>query len=267
MSLLTIGIAGLISVSIVTNLVKYLNFPFSDFSEVFIIIVLFSIGTDYNILLYNEFRDGLTKATTIALKNGGKTIIYSGISVLIGMTTLFFAKFSLYRSATGIAVGVTVLLLVLLTLNPFFMKTLGAKMFWPTKRLAGEKNSKSWHFFAKYFLLRPILTVIIVLIVLVPIATQATQSQGLLNYNDADEVANTVPSKIGFNLIQKHFSKDLSKPTTLYIKSNKKLTQEKYLELIDQLTKQIKNISGVKTILSAAQPGGKQIKELYVKKN
>ncbi|MCP0887621.1 MMPL family transporter [Ligilactobacillus sp. WILCCON 0076] len=266
-SLLTVGVSGLISISLVTNLVKYFGFPFSNFSEVFIIIVLFGIGTDYNILLYNEFRSGLTngltksEATRQALKVGGRTIIYSGASVLIGMTTLFFAKFSLYRSAAGIAVGIAILLLVLLTLNPFFMEVMGGKMFWPIKEFKGEKNSTLWHSLAKYSLLRPILTIIAVLIVILPLASQ---SQGLLNYNDADEVSNSTPSKIGFNLIQKHFSKGLSEPTTIYIKTNKKLTKEKYLQLIDQVTNQLKHVSGVKSVLSATQPGGKKIKSLYV---
>lgn len=102
-SLLTVGIAGVISLSTVFNLVKLFGFPYSDFTEVFIIIVLFGIGTDYNILLYNEFRAGLgngsspAEALSKVKGSGKKTIIFSGISVLIGMSTLFFAKFYLYR--------------------------------------------------------------------------------------------------------------------------------------------------------------------------
>lgn len=267
-SLITVGVAGLISISTVDALVKYLGFPYSDFTEVFIIIVLFGIGTDYNILLYNEFKAGLSvgltkkEATKSALRVGGRTIIYSGISVLIGMTTLFFAKFSLYRSAAGIAVGVAILLLVLLTLNPFFMGTIGEKIFWPIKHFKGEKQSSLWHGLAKYSLLRPILTIIVVLAFLTPLAAQ---TQGLLNYDDADEVSNQVPSKIGFNLIQQHFSKGMSEPTTVYLKSHQRLTSEKYLQIIDQLTNQLKNVAGVKTVLSASQPAGKAIKKLYIK--
>ncbi|MGR6686797.1 MMPL family transporter [Furfurilactobacillus rossiae] len=132
-SLLTVAVSGLVSISVVTNLVQHFNFPFSNFTQVFIIIVLFGIGTDYNILLYNQFRQEMAHgknphdATASAIKIGGRTILYSGLSVLIGMSVLAFAKFSLYRSAVGIAVGVVVLLAVLLTLNPFFMTVLGTK--------------------------------------------------------------------------------------------------------------------------------------------
>lgn len=50
-SLFTVGVSFLTAFSIVTNLVKNANFPFSNFTQVFMVIVLFGIGTDYNILL------------------------------------------------------------------------------------------------------------------------------------------------------------------------------------------------------------------------
>lgn len=129
LSLVTVGISAIIGISLVYNMVKYWGLSYSDLTEPFIIIVLFGIGTDYNILLFNKFRNGLTQgldkwqATKTALRVGGRTIIFAGVSVLIGMGTLYFADFYLYKSAFGIAVGIAVLLLVLLTLNPFIMTT------------------------------------------------------------------------------------------------------------------------------------------------
>lgn len=267
-SLVTVGIAGVISLSIVFNLVKYFGFPYSDFTEVFIIIVLFGIGTDYNILLYNEFKqnmlNGMNKkdAARKATKIGGKTVLYSGISVLIGMSTLFLAKFYLYRSAAGIAIGVAILLLILLTLNPFFMSIMGSKMFWPMKKVSGEGESKLWGNLSRIAILRPILTVILMVLIFVPIAVQ---SHGNLSYNDAIEVSDKIPSKQGYNLIQKHFSKGTVEPTSIYIKSKQPLNNQENLQLIDQITRQLKHVDGVKTVMSASQPGGKEIKELYVK--
>ncbi len=43
-SLLTVGVSFLTSFSIVTNLVEHANFPFSNFTQVFMVIVLFGIG-------------------------------------------------------------------------------------------------------------------------------------------------------------------------------------------------------------------------------
>ncbi len=147
-SLLTVGVSFLTSFSIVTNLVEHANFPFSNFTQVFMVIVLFGIGTDYNILLYDKFKEDLGKgmdkyeAMHDALRNAGKTILYSGSSILIGFTALSLARFSVYQSAVGVAVGVAVLLVVLLTLNPFFMAVLGKRMFWPSKKFTGESDDK-----------------------------------------------------------------------------------------------------------------------------
>ena len=108
-SLLTVGVSVITSISVVANLVDRFNFPFSNFTQVFIVIVLFGIGTDYNILLYNEFRERLANgqdrysATKEAIKIGGRTVLYSGLSVLIGMSVLGFANFSLYLSLIHIS--------------------------------------------------------------------------------------------------------------------------------------------------------------------
>ena len=113
-SLLTVGVSFITSFSIVTNLVEKFNFPFSNFTQVFMVIVLFGIGTDYNILLYDKFKENLSKgmsnhdATNDALRKAGKTILYSGSSILIGFSALGLAKFSIYQSAVGVAVGVAV---------------------------------------------------------------------------------------------------------------------------------------------------------------
>ena len=60
-SLLTVGISFLTSLSLVTNLVEKINFPISNFTQVFMVVVLFGIGTDYNILLYDQFKEQKVK--------------------------------------------------------------------------------------------------------------------------------------------------------------------------------------------------------------
>ncbi len=267
-SLLTVGVSVITSISVVANLVDRFNFPFSNFTEVFIVIVLFGIGTDYNILLYNEFRERLAKgkdrytATKEAIKIGGRTVLYSGLSVLIGMSVLGFANFSLYKSAVGIAVGVVVLLAVLLTLNPFFMVICGRKMFWPIKKFSGEGDSRLWHGMAKHAMIRPIITLIVTGIVFIPLALS---SHGTLDFDNLVEIGDNVPAKQGFKVVQQHFSKGTAEPTTIYIQSDHKLDNEKSLLLIDRLTKQLQASDGVKTVASVTQPGGKVIKELYVR--
>ncbi|MCG0659801.1 MMPL family transporter [Lactiplantibacillus plantarum] len=266
-SLLSVGVSFIISLSVVMNLVNKFNFPLSNFTQVFMVVVLFGIGTDYNILLFDQFKEELSHgdspvaATGRALKIAGRTILYSGSSLLIGFSALGLANFSIYKSAVGVAIAVAILLLVLLTLNPFFMALLGPRLFWPTKKFAGGSTSKMWHGIAASSVRYPIIALIVVLGVSLPFILTYNNE---LNYDTLAELNDTIPAKKGFQVVQDHFSKGTAEPSTLYIKTDHALNNEKDLKVIDSLTKQLQKVKGVKTVASVTQPGGSQIDQLYV---
>lgn len=268
-SLLTVGVSLLTSLSLVMNLVKWFNFPLSAFTQVFMVVVLFGIGTDYNILLYDQFKEELSQgfeapeATKRARKKAGKTILYSGSSLLIGFSALGLANFSIYKSALGVAVGVAVLLLVILTLNPFFMATLGKKMFWPSKNFEGGSRSKFWAWMSRHSVARPIIALGLVALFAIPMGYFYNNN---LNYDTVVELADNVPAKQGFQVIQKHYSKGTAEPSTIYIQTDKKLDKEEYIKVIDQLTRKLKKEEGIATVASLSQPGGNEVSDLYVKK-
>ncbi|MDB7771487.1 MMPL family transporter [Lactiplantibacillus plantarum] len=266
-SLLSVGVSFIISLSVVMNLVNKFNFPLSNFTQVFMVVVLFGIGTDYNILLFDQFKEELSHgdspvaATGRALKIAGRTILYSGSSLLIGFSALGLANFSIYKSAVGVAIAVAILLLVLLTLNPFFMALLGPRLFWPTKKFAGGSTSKMWHGIAASSVRYPIIALVVVLGVSLPFILTYNNE---LNYDTLAELNDTIPAKKGFQVVQDHFSKGTAEPSTLYIKTDHALNNEKDLKVIDSLTKQLQKVKGVKIVASVTQPGGSQIDQLYV---
>lgn len=267
-SLLTVGVSFLISLSVVTNLVAKANFPFSNFTQVFMVVVMFGIGTDYNILLYDQFKEELSKgldkyqATHQALRTAGRTILYSGSSILIGFSALFLAQFSIYRSASGVAIGVAILLLAILTFNPFFMMTLGRKMFWPTKNFSGPSNNKMWKAIATHSIAHPLLAIGLVLLCTVPFIFT---NHSKLNYDDIVELSDNLPAKEGFHVVQKHFSKGTAEPSTLYIKTDHPLDNERDLKILDEITQKLQKLPDVETVASVTEPGGSPIKQLYVK--
>ena len=266
-SLLSVGISMLISLSVVMNLAKHFNFPLSNFTQVFMVVVLFGIGTDYNILMFDQFKEELSKglsplqATRRSLRIAGKTILFSGSSVLIGFSTLGLAKFSIYRSAVGVAVSVAILLLALLTLNPFFMAMLGKKIFWPSKKFNGSSTNKMWHNISKTMVKMPFIGLIVTALCALPFLLSKGSP---LNYDTLVELNDSVPAKQGFKVVQKHFSKGTAEPTTLYIKTDHPVDNEKDLKEIDELARQIQAVKGVKTVATVTEPGGSKLKELYV---
>lgn len=268
-SLLTVGVSYLVSMGIIAHLVDQFNFPFSNFTQVFVVVVLFGVGTDYNILLYIRFKEELSKqenaflATKETFKSAGKTVLYSGIAVLIGFASLALASFKLYQSTSAVAIGVAVLLLVLTTLNPFFMVLLGKGMFYPVKTFKGHEDSRLWGFLAKNSVVRPFAALIIVFVISIPFLMKYSNT---LNYNDLFEVDNKYESKKGINVIEEHFPPGFSSPSTLVIQSDNKLDEASSLQTLDELTDKILKVKGVSEVYSPTRPTGERIKELYINK-
>ena len=235
----------------------------------FVVVVLFGIGTDYNILLYTRFKEELSRQEDVLLavkgtyKTAGRTVLYSGIAVLIGFASLVFANFRLYQSASGVAVGVLILLLVLWTLNPFFMVLLGKGMFYPIKSFKGHGESRIWGFLAGRSAARPFVSIILVLAVTVPFILFQSS---ILNFNDLWEVDDKYESKQGIQVIEDHFSPGFSSPATLVIESDETLADPVKLQIMDELADKILKMDGVAEVSSPTRPAGDRIEELYIKK-
>jgi len=266
-SLITVGVSYIVSLGIVTQLVDRFNFPFSNFTQVFLIVILFGIGTDYNILLYTRFKEELgkqghiLKAITETYRTAGRTVIYSGIAVFIGFMALYLAEFSLYQATSAVAIGVAVLLIVLITLNPFFMAVFGIKMFWPAKAINGHSENKLWHFLSKHSFFRPIVALVMIAVISVPFIIKYS---GELNYNDLVEISDKYKSKQAITVIENHFSAGFSSPTNLVIKADESLATQEGLKEIDQLVDAISKVEGVSEVYSVTRPTGERISDLYI---
>ncbi|MGE7112346.1 MMPL family transporter [Lysinibacillus sp. NPDC047702] len=266
-SLLTVGVAYLVSLGIIAHLVDQFNYPFSNFTQVFLVVILFGVGTDYNILLFTRFKEELVKqddmwtAIRVTYKTAGKTVLYSALAVFIGFMALVFAEFGLYRASSSVAIGVAVLVLVLMTLNPFFMALLGKKMFWPVKKINGHNESKIWGAFAKMSVLRPVVVLVFTAMLCVPFIIHYSHSS---SYNDLLEVGDSYASKEGINVIEDHFPAGFSSPASLVIQSNEGLDNAKSLQVLDELAEQISRVDGVSEVLTATRPTGEKIIDLYI---
>ncbi|MEK4971294.1 MMPL family transporter [Niallia sp. FSL R7-0648] len=266
-SLLTVGVSYLVSMGVIAQIVDKLNFPFSNFTQVFVVVVLFGIGTDYNILLYTRFKEELSKqenalaAVKVTFATAGKTVLYSGLAVLIGFTSLVLANFKLYQATSGVAIGVLVLLLVLVTLNPFFMVLLGKGMFYPIKKFKGHGDSRIWGFLVENSVFSPIISLVIVLIISLPFIFNYSNK---LNFNDLWEVPDKYESKQGISVIEEHFPPGFSSPATLVIQSDDSLANQGSLQVLDELTEKIEGIEGVSEVNSPTRPTGDKIKGLYI---
>ncbi|WP_251551441.1 MMPL family transporter [Neobacillus muris] len=266
-SLVAVAFSYLVSMGIAAQLIDKAGFPITSLTQMLLVLILFGIGTDYNILLFNRFREELSHGHSIddaivnTYKTAGKTIAYSILTVFIAFLALVFAESPIYKSGVVVAIGVTVLLLEILTLTPFIMKVLGKKLFWPSKSIIGHKENKYWGKTSTFATKRPILTVVVILLILGPMVYLHEQK---LNFDTVGELGNKYPSSKGFNIIADHFGKGQAMPATVVIETNKVLNNNESMTVIDNVTEGLKTIEGVKQVSSVTQPQGEQIDDFYI---
>ncbi|MBC2364722.1 MMPL family transporter [Listeria booriae] len=266
--LLTVGISYLTSQAVVSFLVDKWDFPVSTYTQIFMVCILFGIGTDYCILLMSRFKEevgsGLSgkEAVFATYRTAGKTVIYSGIAVLVAFASLSFVQFELYRSAVAVAVGIVVLLVALFTIVPFFMATLGTKLFWSLNKNVSHKENKLWGAAGKFTFARPFLALLIVAAITVPPIILYT---GNLSFNSLDEISDKYPSKKGFDVVSDSFGAGQVAPTTVYLENDDPMKTSEYLALLEEVSTDLSHVKGVDMVLSATRPTGKRLDDIYVK--
>lgn len=268
-SLVAVAFSYLVSMGIAAQLIDKAGFPITSLTQMLLVLILFGIGTDYNILLFNRFKEELSHGHSIdesifnTYKTAGKTIAYSILTVFIAFLALIFAESPIYRSGVVVVIGVTILLLEIVTLTPFIMKVLGKKLFWPSKSVTGHKENKFWGSTSSFAVKHPIISTVIILLIIGPMMYL---HQEKLNFDTIGELGNKYPSSKAINLVADHFGKGQAMPATVVIETSKPLDNNEYLAVIDNITERVKGIKGVKQVSSITQPQGKPIDGFYVDK-
>ncbi|PGT88879.1 MMPL family transporter [Bacillus sp. AFS040349] len=267
--LITVGLTYLASQSIVSVLVDVVNFPISNFTQIFLVAVLFGIGTDYCILLLSRFKEELshkesvTEAIVETYRNAGRTVFFSGLAVMIGFAAIGFSQFKLYQSASAVAVGVAILLIALFTVVPFFMAVLGNKIFWPSKGTLEHKDSKIWGVVGRFSLARPLIALLVVACVSVPFLAFY---DGELSFNSLEEIGGDYNSIKAFNAISDSFGPGDSMPTQVVLKNDEEMGSTEYIALAEKITKELEKVDLVDTVRSVTRPTGEKIEDFYVSK-
>ncbi|AZB44846.1 MMPL family transporter [Bacillus sp. FJAT-42376] len=265
--LITVGVAYMVSQAAVSYFVEYFNFPLSTFTQIFMVAVMFGIGTDYCILLLSRFKEELghgedkTEAIIKTFKTAGRTVIFSGLAVFAGFASIAFAEFKLYQSAVAVAVGIAFLIIALITIVPFFMMVLGNNLFWPLKGNIKHSESRSWEWAGKFSFKRPVIALLIIAAIIAP---ALLQYNGSLSFNSLDEIGDQYESVKAFNIISDSFGPGESLPATIVIKDDQPLNRKETLATIEKISGDLDQIDDVDKVRSATRPLGDQIKDLEV---
>ncbi|HLR42931.1 MAG TPA: MMPL family transporter [Pseudogracilibacillus sp.] len=257
--LLTVGISYLVAEGIVSILADTTSFPLSTFTQIFMVSIMFGIGTDYCILIISRFKeemnehDSIKDAVIATYKASGMTVFYAALAVLIGFSTIGLSQFTLYQSAVAVAVGVFVITVAIMTIIPFFLVLLGKRLFWPFDKKAQHEESKLWGALGHFTWTRPVLSIIIILIVTVPALLFFKDAQSYDNLAELNDDYDTVQ---GFNWIEDSFGPGEIMPITVVMELDDEVDQVSEVQGLETITNYIADIDGIKKVRSVSRPAG-----------
>ncbi|WCN79533.1 MMPL family transporter [Micromonospora sp. LH3U1] len=135
--LLSVGLALTISQGVL-GFAADAGLSVSPNALVFLIIVLFGLGTDHSLLMFSRFRDSLLngvarrEALRGAIGYGGEAIFASVCAVIVAFGGMAFAQDVNFKGiGPALAIAVFIEFLVIMTLIPAAMAIFGEKVFWP----------------------------------------------------------------------------------------------------------------------------------------
>lgn len=265
--LLTVGMSYLVAEGIVSILADTTAFPLSTFTQVFMVSIMFGIGTDYCILIISRFKEEMNQHDTIpdaviaTYKASGKTIFYAALAVLIGFSTIGLSQFSLYQSAVAVAIGVLVVTLALVTLVPFFLVLLGRKLFWPFDKQAEHKESKLWGALGHFTWTRPALSLLLVAIFVVP---TLLLYKGEQTYDNLAELSDDYDTVIGFNWIEEAFGPGEIMPITVVMELEDPVDEVAEVQALETITSYIADLDGIAKVRSVSRPAGEIIEDFLL---
>ncbi|CAM3271222.1 MMPL family transporter [Filibacter tadaridae] len=265
--LIAVGITYLLSQSFVAFFIDWFGFPVSNYTQIFLVAILFGLGTDYCILLLSRYKEELLAGHAVedavvnTYKTAGRTLFISAIAVFIGFSAIGFADFPIFKSAVAVAVGIAVLIVILFTVVPLFMVLLKDKLFWPSKGASSHKDSKMWIAFSKVSVKRPLVSMLIVAVITIPLLLTYDND---LSFNTVDEIDSSKESVMGLNRISKAFGAGDSLPVQVIMKKDTSLVNESIITYLEAISRDLEKVDGVQSVRTITRPTGEIMEDLYV---
>ncbi|WP_203247321.1 MMPL family transporter [Sporosarcina beigongshangi] len=209
-------------------------------------ILLFAATIDYSLFVFSRYREELKNyenkydAMKWAMRETGIPVFFAGGTVLAAMLVLFFAEFGDYRNFAPIF-GTTmfVIMLATVTLIPALFTLFGRKSFWPKVPKFGETEVKTnalWNRIGAFTVKKPIFSALAVFAFLLVSALNMFNLE--YEFDTIKSFPSDMPSREGYEVIEKEFEKGDLAPTTVLFESKNAITPEAQASLLEMLAKQ-----------------------------
>ncbi len=217
--ILSCVVALMVAQGLVYLLARHAGLTVNGQSQAILSILVIGAGTDYALLLVARYREQLRRhqdrhvAMASALRRAAPAILASAATVVTGMLCLLVAEMN---STAGLgpvaAVGVSVTLVVMLTLLPALLTITGRWVFWPKRPAHGSSEPTRtglWRRMAERISTRPrrVWLVTAAVLALACLGTLRLDTAGL---DSEDQYTTTMESIEGQQMLASHDLADVS---------------------------------------------------------
>ncbi len=264
--LVTIGMAYLVAHGLLGFIGKA-GVPIWSQLDVFLIVLVFGIGTDYCLFLVSRYREELgrsgnrAEAMKFTISRIGAVIGASALAVIVGLAGMAVARYQMIQTmgpVMGVAIFIT--LLAALTLAPSLASILGKKLFWPRHDDVGKEKparpSRFWSKVAGFATGRPIIAMgMVIVLMLIPFFALPGLNR---SFDQLAEIPPEAESVAGFRVLEDHFEIGEMDPLTgiIVAPEGQKLTEPAALAAISEVSTDLLAVDGVVKVQSAVQPEG-----------
>ena len=254
-------------VSILTTMGAVYFFSYSANLTIFILNIVPMIGLalsiDFALLFINRYKEELqTKSTHEAIVNtiatAGKSIIFSGLCVFIGLSGLWFIQIDIFQNvALGGMLVVLFSVLCALTFLPALLALLGKNINKLSILRISNQRTNIWHTLATHVMNRPIImatvALILLLVGLIPL------KQIVLTIPGSDSLPPKYPSRLALETFQEQFipkEKRDEKKVTIVLEAKGKIIEKDNLQLVTNVINTLENDHLVNLVVSPFSAAG-----------
>ncbi len=272
-------ITGIVSIAGIISILIFLGHQFDLSVFVLNIATMLGLGLslDYTLLITYRFREELSAGKTskeamqVTLNTAGKAVFFSGLIVLISMSSLLFFPINvLYSIGIGGVVVVIVTIVTALTLLPALLCILGERVnVWPITLLGSvhlneNAEDNGWYRISKYVMQKPLRflfpTIIFLLILGYPFYHVR------LNSSDATILPTWTESRSLLDNFKKNFNPNAMTPIEILIKTEKNsILNKKNVSLLYDYAHDLKKDPRVKKVESIVTISPALTKSQYIK--
>ena len=242
--------------------------PLNDQVTSIMSVLLFGVGTNYVLFIVSRYREEITgtndrfQAMTLAMRRVGPSIFGSSMTTVVAMFLLVFSMLGSFKTmGPMLAITVTIMLIVALTVLPAAIVLMSRFAFWPNKIVHNNQSRTSipsWQSIGRFVVQRP-KTVFCVTTAVLVIATLPSFRM-IPSFNFIDGFPDDVESKAGYELLKKGFAPGDLSLTTVFVSSPGRDVLD-HAGFIEDLAQKIEAHPGVNQVRGITRPYGVNVSQ------